>query len=45
VRARSIRVAHQYFDLKTVGGLRYVNVYRRLEGQAVEVEADLKISL
>jgi glycosyltransferase involved in cell wall biosynthesis len=30
VRARAVRVAHQYFDLKTVGGRRYVNVYRRL---------------
>jgi len=45
VRARSIRVAHQYFDLKTVGGRRYVNVYRRLEGQSVEIEEALKLSL
>jgi glycosyltransferase involved in cell wall biosynthesis len=36
VRARSRQVAHQYFDLNTVGGRGYVNVYQRLEGQAVE---------
>jgi glycosyltransferase involved in cell wall biosynthesis len=37
VRARAMQVAHQYFDLNTVGGRGYVNVYRRLEGQVVEV--------
>jgi glycosyltransferase involved in cell wall biosynthesis len=45
VRARATRVAHQYFDLKTVGGRRYVNVYRRLEGQSIEIEEALKLSL
>jgi glycosyltransferase involved in cell wall biosynthesis len=35
VRARAMQVAHRYFDLNTVGGRGYVNVYRRLEGQAV----------
>lgn len=45
VRARAMQVAHRYFDLNTVGGRGYVNVYRRLKGQAVEVEADLKVSL
>ena len=30
VRSRCERVAHQYFDLQTVGGPKYVNVYRQL---------------
>jgi glycosyltransferase involved in cell wall biosynthesis len=30
VRARCRRVARAYFDLQTIGGERYVNVYRRL---------------
>lgn len=45
VRARALRVAHKYFDLKTVGGRGYVNVYRRLEGQPVEIEEALEGSL
>jgi len=30
VRPRCERVAHQYFDLRTVGGPKYVKVYRQL---------------
>ncbi len=30
VRSRCERVAHQYFDLQTVGGPKYVKVYRQL---------------
>jgi glycosyltransferase involved in cell wall biosynthesis len=33
VRHRSAQVARQYFDLNTVGGRGYSNVYRRLEEQ------------
>ncbi|MDQ2936988.1 MAG: glycosyltransferase [Acidobacteriota bacterium] len=33
VRARCRRVARSRFDLQTVGGQRYVDVYRRLAGQ------------
>ncbi|HUQ32935.1 MAG TPA: glycosyltransferase [Pyrinomonadaceae bacterium] len=31
VQARSVRVAHQYFDLKSIGGRGYINVYERLK--------------
>ncbi|HEX8920262.1 MAG TPA: glycosyltransferase, partial [Pyrinomonadaceae bacterium] len=44
-RARAVRVAHQYFDLETVGRRGYLNVYRRLEGQPVEIEEALEGSL
>jgi glycosyltransferase involved in cell wall biosynthesis len=40
-RERAVRVAHQYFDLKTVGRRGYVNVYRRLEGEPIEREEAL----
>jgi glycogen synthase len=30
VRARCVAVAHQYFDVKTIGANGYLNVYRRL---------------
>lgn len=42
-RARA--AAHKYFDLKAVGGRGYINVYRRLEGQPVEIEEALEGSL
>jgi glycosyltransferase involved in cell wall biosynthesis len=45
VRKRAVSVAHKYFDLKTVGGRGYLNVYRRLEGQPVEIEEALEGSL
>jgi glycosyltransferase involved in cell wall biosynthesis len=45
VRVRAVNAAHKYFDLKTVGGRGYVNVYRRLEGQPVEIEEALEGSL
>ena len=45
VRARAIDAAHKYFDLKTVGGRGYVNVYRRLGGQPLEIEEALEGSL
>jgi glycosyltransferase involved in cell wall biosynthesis len=44
-RVRAVQAAHQYFDLKTVGGRGYINVYRRLEGQPVEREEALEGSL
>jgi glycosyltransferase involved in cell wall biosynthesis len=31
VRERCERIAHERFDLNTVGGPRYLNVYRRLD--------------
>lgn len=37
VRARCLEVAHRYFDLNTVGGHGYLNVYRRLEEEAGKV--------
>ena len=33
--SRCVEVARKYFDLETVGGRRYLDVYRRLEEQAV----------
>ena len=45
VRARAVQAAHHYFDLKTVGRRGYLNVYRRLEGQPVEIEEALEGSL
>jgi glycosyltransferase involved in cell wall biosynthesis len=44
-RERAVLVAHQYFDLKTVGRRGYVNVYRRLEGKPIEVDEALAGSL
>jgi glycosyltransferase involved in cell wall biosynthesis len=44
-RERAVRVAHQYFDLKTVGRRGYVNVYRRLEGEPIEADEALAGSL
>ena len=34
VRDRAKEVAHRHFDLKTVGGRGYVDVYRRLAEQS-----------
>jgi glycosyltransferase involved in cell wall biosynthesis len=31
VQARSVRIAHQYFDLNSIGGRGYINVYQRLK--------------
>lgn len=45
VRARARLAAHKYFDLKAVGGHGYLNVYRRIEGQSVEIEEALSGSL
>ncbi len=39
VNERCRRVARQFFDLHTVGGQRYVNVYRRLKRPASGVSA------
>lgn len=44
-RERALRTAHNYFDLQAVGGRGYLNVYRRLEGQTVQVEEALEGSL
>jgi glycosyltransferase involved in cell wall biosynthesis len=44
-RERAVRVAHQYFDLKTVGRRGYVNVYRRLGGAPIEADEALAGSL